>query len=111
YEVKESKLFPRYVWDFGKYGQDLKEMAKFDVEVNGMEYIKFQNSEAKLYFSESWFILERLLISSFRHEGDSYNLVYNRETGRPNVISKLLINDLDEWSTYANIFIQFSDRK
>ncbi|WP_057936295.1 6-bladed beta-propeller [Algoriphagus resistens] len=111
YEVKESKLFPRYVWDFGKYGQDLKEMAKFDVEVNGMEYIKFQNSEAKLYFSENWFILERLLISSFRHEGDSYNLVYNRETGRPNVISKLLLNDLDEWSTYANIFIQFSDRK
>lgn len=27
------------------------------------------------------------------------------------MISKLLLNDLDEWSTYANIFIQFSDRK
>jgi|GEM_PF-1127074 len=111
YEANKSQLTARYVWDFGKYGQDIKQFKKYDVEVNPMDYIKFLNSEAKLYFEESWFILEKLLISSFRHEGDSYLMVYDRINRQPNLITKLLINDLDEIYVYANIFIQFSERR
>ncbi|MEB2786425.1 6-bladed beta-propeller [Algoriphagus persicinus] len=111
YEANESHLTARYVWDFGKYGQDVQEMQKYDVEVNGMEYIKFQNSEAKMYFEESWFILEKLLISSFRHEGASYVMLYDIETQQTNLIKKLLVNDLDEFYTYANIHLQFTDGK
>ena len=111
YEVNESQLKARYVWDFGKYGQNIQEMRKFDVEVDGMAYIKFQNSEAKLYFNENWFIVKHLLFSSFRHEGQSLLMIYDMESKQPNLIKNLLVNDLDEFYPFSNIYLQFSDNK
>ncbi|SFB07931.1 hypothetical protein SAMN04489723_10496 [Algoriphagus aquimarinus] len=111
YEANESQLKARYVWDFGKYGQDIQEMKKFDVEVDGMAYIRFKNSEAKMYFEESWFILENLLISSFRHEGQSLLMIYDTETRQSNLIKNLLVNDLDELYPLANIYLQFTEGK
>lgn len=57
FQFKNQQLVPKFVLDFGKYGQDLEELKSLEI----MDRIKLMNSQAKLYFRGLYHVSEKQL--------------------------------------------------
>ena len=92
YQFQNQQLVPKFVFDFGKYGQDLEELKGLGI----MDRSKFMSSQAKLYFLGRYHVSEKQLYTILSFEKKVYNLFYDREKSQSHVIEGNLINDIDE---------------
>ncbi|MDO6439125.1 6-bladed beta-propeller [Cyclobacterium sp. 1_MG-2023] len=107
YQFHNQQLVPKFVFDFGKYGQDLEELKGLGI----MDRSKFMSSQAKLYFLGRYHVSEKQLYTILSFEKKVYNLFYDREKSQSHVIEGNLINDIDEGHDSGRIFYVFEPGK
>lgn len=91
YQFQNQQLVPKFVFDFGKYGQDLERLNGMEK----MERITYMNTQGKFYFRGRYQVSEKQLYTILSYEGDFYNLFYAQESSKSNLIESVINNDID----------------
>lgn len=107
FQFQNQQLVPKFVFDFGKYGQDLEELKGLEI----MDRSKLMSSQAKLYFLGRYHVSEKQLYTILSFEKKVYNLFYDREKSQSHVIEGELINDINEGHDSGRIFYVFEPGK
>ncbi|EPR67662.1 hypothetical protein ADICYQ_3302 [Cyclobacterium qasimii M12-11B] len=107
FQFKNQQLVPKFVFDFGNYGQDLEELKGLEIR----ERLKLINNRAKLYFLGRYHVSEKQFYTILSYEKKVYNLFYDREKSQSHAIEGNLKNDIDEGNDLKSIGYGFEPGK
>lgn len=109
---EESKMVPKLVFDFGKYGQSIDELRRNHKDLDPLQELEFINSKAKLYFvPHQWFLTNSYFYSGFKYEEDFFNVFFDRKNQKTTVLKGRILDDLDGGFDAYSILDQFDGNK
>lgn len=109
---EESKMVPKLVFDFGKYGQSIDELKRNKQDLDPLQELEFINSKAKLYFvPHQLFLTKSYFYSGFKYEKDFFNVFFDRKNQKTTVLKGRILDDLDGRYDAFSILDQFDYEK
>ncbi len=112
YQIGKEGPRPRFVFDFGEYGQQTDVLKANSQNMGQVEFLDFLNKEAGLSFIPfSWFVTNSNLYARFSSRGKLIHVRYDRLRGEVFVADGLIEDDIHSgYNTYGFIH-QFEDYK